>query len=84
MAGGLDISFARMLNTGLEQHYVIPAKAGSQTNVSFAYGETYFAFHGPNATMVSIDIAAMAGQRSEEVEEATPLSKLWSIIKAHM
>jgi len=58
--GGLDVSFHRRLNTGLTDHFVIPAKAGTQTSMSIAYGEVVFEFHGKNATNFKIDIAAAA------------------------
>ena len=86
--GHLDVSFVRALNTGLTEHYVIPATAGTTSNMSVAYGAEVFDFHGNNATFFHIDIAAAAAgkislQQEEEktVETATLMQSIMKRIR---
>ena len=79
----MDVSFQRKLDTGLPEHFVIPSKTGTITNMSVAYGSKYFEFHGDNATFFKIDIAAAAAGTwtgEEEVQESS-ISKLWRAIR---
>ena len=66
---GIDVSFIRLLDTGLAQHYTIPSTNGSASTMSVAWAGTFFDFHGKNAHFIpSIDIVGVASQAA--VEEA--------------
>ena len=80
--GHLDVSFTRPLNTGLADHFVIPAQPGTSSSMSVAHGSTFFEFHGANATYFKIDIAAAAaGSVDAQPEETTLFDRVLSIIR---
>ena len=71
---GLDVSFIRLLDTGLAQHYTIPPN-GTDSTMGVAWSTTFFGFHGKNAHFIaSIDIVGLAigagGVEERRVEEA--------------
>ena len=70
-ATGLDVSFIRLLDTGLAQHFTIPASNGTDSTMSVAWQTSFFEFHGKHAYFIpSIDIVGIAtGAVQEEPAE---------------
>ena len=84
---GLDVSFVRLLDTGLSQHYAIPA-AGTNSTMSVAWQTSFFDFHGKNAYFIeSIDVVGVATGNTQQpklVEAVTRRSGLASMLSAFM
>jgi len=84
-ANSLDISFIRLLDPGVAQHFVIPSSAGTTSTISFAFGNSYFSYHMTNRQFSSVDIAGLAGatERLTENQPAAAETKLASLHRRH-
>ena len=57
---GIDVSFIRLLDTGLAHHFAIPPN-GTDSTLGVAWGSSFFEFHGKAAHFEpSIDIVGVA------------------------
>jgi len=64
----VEASFVRPLATSADQHYSIPPAPGTKTNVSLAFSNVTFEFHGKNAQfMPDLDLAAIAQGNMESI-----------------
>lgn len=82
---GLDVSFIRLLTTGLPQHYSIPP-SGTDSTLGVAWQTTVFSFHGKNAHFVpAIDIVGVATSTgTERVESVVKLVNRHNRLSAFM